>query len=311
MLSEMKILVSGASGLVGTALRASLTGDGHEVRRLVRSRPDHSTSGDSGSVFWDPDAGVIDAEALTGCDAVVHLGGAPIAAGRWTQARKHRILTSRTKTTRLLAETLASMDSGSIETMPHTFITASAIGWYGDRGDEVLTEASAPGQGFLADVCMRWEAAAEAARGKGVRHVALRIGMVLSPQGGALAQMLIPFRLGLGGVLGSGRQWVSWISVDDLVGVIRYALENEAVSGPINSVAPHPVTMREFTKTLGRVLRRPTVIPVPSFLARLALGEMADELLLGSTRADSSRLIESGYGFRHPELEGALRELLS
>lgn len=308
----MKILVSGASGMVGTALRASLTRDGHEVRRLVRRPPETS---DPASVFWDPDGGVLDAEALAGCDAVVHLGGESIAAGRWTRARKDRILTSRTRTTRLLAETMAAMETVSMETVPSTLITASAIGWYGDRGDEILTEDATPGQGFLADVCLRWEGAAEAARNlpasdKSVRHVALRIGMVLSPRGGALGQMLTPFRLGLGGVLGSGRQWVSWISVDDLVGVIRHALEADRLSGPINSVAPHPVTMREFTKTLGRVLKRPTVIPVPSFLARLAFGEMADELLLASTRVDSRRLVESGYEFRHPELEGALRELL-
>ncbi len=297
----MKIAVSGASGLVGSALVAALTADGHHVARLVRSK----SSGDPDSIFWDPAKSVLDGAALAGCDAVVHLAGESIAARRWNAAQKSRILSSRTRGTRLVAETMAALDAP-----PATLVSASAIGFYGDRGDEVLNEDSGPGEGFLADVCMRWEAATEAARARGVRVVNLRIGVVLDPAGGALERMLTPFRLGLGGKVGSGRQWMSWITTGDLVGAIRHALVTPSLAGPANATAPHPVTQGDFAKTLGRVLSRPAVVPLPAFAVRLAFGEMGDELLLASTRVDSRRLADSGYTFRHPKLNGALEHLL-
>ena len=297
----MRILVSGSSGLVGSALLPALRERGHDVACLVRRRGDS----DAGAVYWDPAQGEIDAEGLRGTDAAVHLAGESIAAGRWSAARKKRILESRTRPTRLLAESLAAL-----EPPPSLLVTASAIGIYGERGDEILREASPPGEGFLADVCVRWEAASEAARERGIRVVPLRIGMVLACHGGALAKMLPPFRLGLGGVVGSGRQWVSWITLDDLVGVILHVLENDEIAGPTNAVAPTPVTNRDFTRQLGRAIHRPTVLPLPAFAARLALGEMADELLLTSARVDAGRLVDSGYVFQDPTLAGALKRLL-
>ncbi len=297
----MKIAVSGASGLVGSALVAALTADGHDVARLVRS----ASSGAPDQIFWDPAKGVLDGAALDGCGAVIHLAGESIAAGRWNEARKSRILTSRTRGTRLIAENLAAL-----EEPPATLVAASAIGFYGDRGDEVLDESSGPGEGFLADVCVRWEAAAEAARERGVRVVNLRIGMVLDRHGGALERMLTPFRLGLGGPVGNGRQWVSWITTDDLVGTVRHALATASLAGPVNATAPHPVPQGELAKALGRVLSRPAVAPLPAFAVRLLFGEMGDELLLASTRVDSRRLRDSGYTFRRPKLTGALEHLL-
>jgi len=299
MVSEMKILMSGASGLVGSALVPALAADGHEVLRLVR-RP----AAAAGEVCWSPDEGEIDRGALAGTEAAVHLAGEPIA-GRWTARKKERILKSRTASTRFLAETLAAL-----EPPPRVWVTASAIGYYGDRGDEVLAEDAAPGTGFLPDVCVRWEQAAEAARARGVRHVPLRIGMVLSAGGGALARMLPPFRLGLGGPVGSGRQWVSWIAIDDLVGAVRHVLGDEEISGPVNAVAPEPVTMAELARTLGRALRRPAVLPLPAFAVRLLFGEMGDALLLASARVEPRRLAASGYGFRLPELAPALAHLV-
>ncbi|MFQ5915907.1 MAG: TIGR01777 family oxidoreductase, partial [Nitrospinota bacterium] len=238
-------------------------------------------------------------------DAAVHLSGENIGEGRWTAAKKAAIRDSRVKSTRLLAETLARL-----EQPPRVFVCASAVGYYGDRGEEVLREESPLGSGFLPDLSLEWESAAEPAVQKGIRVVHLRNGIVLSPKGGALAKMLPPFKLGLGGKLGSGRQYVSWISLDDMVGVIRHALERESLSGPVNAVAPNPVTNAEFTQTLGRVLSRPTVFQVPAFTLRLAFGEMADAALLASARVEPARLLASGYSFRHPELEGALRHIL-
>jgi uncharacterized protein (TIGR01777 family) len=238
-------------------------------------------------------------------DAVVHLAGENIASARWTERQKARIRDSRVKATGLLCNLLARYSPP-----PKALVCASAIGYYGDRGDEILKEESAPGSGFLSDVCREWEAATQPAVERGIRVVNLRIGMVLSALGGGLAKMLTPFKLGAGGVMGSGRQYMSWIAVDDLVDAIHFALTHESLRGPANAVAPSPVTNREFTRTLGRVLSRPTPFPMPAFAARLAFGEMADALLLASTRVQPARLLASGFTFRYPDLEGALRHLL-
>jgi uncharacterized protein (TIGR01777 family) len=238
-------------------------------------------------------------------DAVIHLAGESIAGGRWTAARKARIRDSRTQGTRLLAETLAQLARP-----PKVLISGSAIGYYGDRGQEILTENEGPGSNFLAGVCRAWESATEPAAHNGTRVVILRTGIVLSRKGGALARMLTPFRMGVGGVVGSGKQFMSWISIDDLVRIILYALKIETVKGPVNAVAPKPVTNAEFTRLLGRILRRPTVLPMPGIAARLAFGEMADELLLASTRVAPAKLEASGFVFRHPDLESALMSIL-
>ena len=297
----MKILVSGSTGLIGSALVPFLTSGGHSVVRLIRTE----TRPGQAAVYWDPAAGKIDSSALEGLDAVVHLAGENIAARRWTPAQKARIRDSRVQGTRLLAQSLARLQQP-----PTVMVCASAIGFYGDRGTEDLTEKSAPGSGFLTYTCLAWEAAAQPASEKDIRVVNLRLGVVLSPRGGALAKMLLPFRLGVGGKIGSGRQYMSWIGIDDVVGAIHYALTTDELHGPVNAVAPNPVTNLEFTKTLGRVLSRPTIFPMPAFAARLAFGEMADELLLASTRVKPARLQNSGYYFRHPRLEDALRHLL-
>jgi uncharacterized protein len=297
---SMNILVTGASGLIGTALVSSLTSHGHEVTRLVRGQ---QRSGEK-AARWDPMAGTIDASALEGADAAVHLAGENIAE-RWTAAKKVRIRDSRVKGTQLLCETLARLSSP-----PQVLVSASAIGYYGDRGEEILSEESPPGRGFLSEVCRAWEAATEPAQRQGIRVVQLRMGVVLSPAGGALAKILPPFRMGLGGVLGSGRQYMSWIALDDVVGVIQHAIVTDALQGPTNAAAPRAVTNQEFTKTLGKVLGRPTVMPLPAFAARLMFGEMADELLLASARIQPTKLLASGYRFRYPELEDALRHLL-
>ena len=295
----MKILVTGASGLVGRALVPLLTAEGHEAARLVRSAPG------AGDVPWDPDAGTLGAEALEGFDGVVHLAGENIASGRWNTEKKRRIRESRVRGTRLLSETLAAL-----ERPPRVLVSASAVGFYGDRGEEELTEASPAGTGFLSEVCREWEAATEAAEEKGVRVVHARLGIVLSRQGGALAKMLTPFRLGVGGVIGNGRQYMSWVTLDDAAAALGHLLAAAAVTGPVNVVAPAPVTNREFTATLGRVLRRPAVFPVPGFMARLAFGEMAEALLLASARVKPEKLLDSGYAFRHGSLTEGLRHVL-
>jgi uncharacterized protein (TIGR01777 family) len=297
----MKVLVTGSTGLVGSALVPLLTSQGHEVVRLTRT-PNGSGTVD---VTWDPERGVIDAGRLEGLDAVIHLAGENIASRRWSDEQKSRIRDSRVQGTRLLATTLAGLTR-----RPRVFVAASAIGYYGDRGESVLTETSAGGSGFLAGVCRQWEAATEPAAGAGIRVVNLRFGVILSARGGALGQMLTPFRLGLGGRIGTGRQWMSWIAIDDAIGATAHALATDSVRGPVNGVAPNPVTNRDFTKTLGRVLGRPTVFPMPAFAARLAFGEMADELLLSSARVEPRVLLESRYKFRDGELEGALRHVL-
>ena len=298
----MNILVSGSTGLVGTALISALTAAGHEVIRLVRVK---SRTPSKEIIGWDPAAHYIDAAGLEGLDAIVHLAGEPIASGRWNSAKKTRIRDSRVQGTRLLCETLSH-----VARPPQALICASAIGYYGDRGDEVLTESSPVGRGFLAEVCRDWEAACEPARQKGVRVVNTRFGVILSTAGGALAKLITPFKMGLGGIIGSGRQSMSCLSIDDCIGAILYALQTASVVGPVNVVGPTPVTNRDFTKTLGRVLGRPTVFPMPAFAARLAFGEMADELLLNSQRVEPRKLLESGYAFHHRDLETALRHVL-
>jgi uncharacterized protein (TIGR01777 family) len=297
----MKVLLSGSSGLVGSALIPFLTDAGHQLVRLVRSQPKDEAS----EVRWDPGAGDIDAGGLKGVDAAVHLAGESIAAGRWTAAKKDRILESRVKGTRLLAETLAGL-----EQRPKALVSASAVGYYGDRGEEALSEESASGSAFLSEVCRQWEAATEPAAGAGIRVVNLRFGVMLSTAGGALPRLLTPFRLGVGGRLGSGKQFMPWIALDDVTAALLHALTTETLHGPVNAVAPQAVTNREFTKTLGRVLGRPTLFPMPACAARLAFGQMADELLLASQRVEPAKLLASGYRFRFPELEGALRHLL-
>jgi uncharacterized protein (TIGR01777 family) len=280
----MNVLLTGSHGLVGSALTPALTANGHKVTPLSHSQP------------WPE---------LAGHDTVVHLAGENIAAGRWTPQKKARIRDSRVEMTRQLCETVTKLSPP-----PRVVICASAVGFYGNRGDEVLREESAPGAGFLAEVCCDWETATKPAADAGIRVVHLRFGVVLSPAGGALAKMLTPFKLGLGGVLGDGRQWMSWIALDDAVGVIGHALADDALHGPVNVVAPEPATNHDFTRTLARVLLRPAIFPVPAFALRLALGEMADALLLSSQRVEPARLVASGHRFRFPELEGALRHLL-
>jgi uncharacterized protein (TIGR01777 family) len=297
----LHVVVTGASGLIGSAVSRRLEAAGHRVSRMVR-RP-----AGPGEISWDPDLGRLNPADLEGVDGVVHLAGENVGA-RWTPARKARIRDSRVRGTRLLSETLARL-----RRKPAVLVSASAIGIYGNRGDEVLTETSAPGDAshdFLVAVAEEWEAAAEPARAAGVRVVHPRFGVVLSPAGGALKKMLPPFRLGLGGRLGNGSQWMSWISIDDAVGSIHYALLTPTLHGPVNTTAPNPVTNDEFTRALGQVLGRPTLFSVPAFALRLALGEMADATVLISARARPVRLLESGYRFAHPDLESALRHVL-
>ncbi|MSR59996.1 MAG: TIGR01777 family protein [Planctomycetaceae bacterium] len=300
----MKILVTGSTGLVGTALIPLLTTGGHEVIRLVRSKS-KTKPPSQGSIDWNPDANYIDAAGLEGLDAVVHLAGESVAQGRWTTAKKASIRESRIRGTQLLCDTITHLTKP-----PRTLVCASAIGYYGDRGDERLTEASPAGKGFLADVCRDWEAACEPARRKGLRVVNLRIGVVLSPAGGALKAMLLPFKMGVGGVFGNGKQYMSCIALDDLVGAIAHTLMTPSLTGAVNAVCPAPLTNHDFTKTLGEVLGRPTILPMPAFAARLAFGEMADELLLASARVEPAKLLESGYQFRCPSVAGALRHML-
>ena len=297
----MLVAVTGASGLIGTAVVRRLQAEGHQVLRLTRSRP----SGPD-QVQWDPMAGRLDPNALAKADAVVHLAARNIGDRlRWTAATKRDLLQTRVEGTGLVAETMAGLAEG-----PRVLVCASGVGFYGDRGDEVLTEASSGGRGFLADVVRRWEEAADPARAAGLRVVHLRTGPVQTAAGAGLPKQALMFRLGIGGRLGSGRQWLSWISLDDIAGAYLHALTREDLDGPVNAVAPNPVTNAEFTATLARVLHRPAVLHIPAFGPRLVLGEAADELLFVSQRARPARLQATGYRFQFPELEPALRHTL-
>ena len=291
--------MTGASGLVGSALVSMLDARGHQVVKLMRG-PASSAS----AATWNPEARQIDLGRAGNIDAVVHLAGANIAQ-RWTPEVKRRIRDSRVEGTQLLSGALAKLP-----TPPKVLVCASATGFYGNRGEEWLDERSAPGHGFLADACQEWEAAADAARATGIRVVHLRLGIVLTPNGGALAKMLPAFRLGIGGRLGDGRAYWSWIVLDDLIEVILHALVTESLKGPVNAVSPNPITNSVLTETLGHVLRRPAILPVPRFALELLFGEMAREAMLASFRVKPSRLLETGFQFRFPELEPALRHLL-
>jgi len=293
-----RVLVTGVSGPIGTALLSYLECQGARIVRLTRGQakgPDQ--------ISWAPGT-PLPPEAVAGFDAVIHLAGESIA-GRWTAAKKAAIRDSRIQGTTQLATALAQTSAP-----PPVFLCASAIGMYGSRGDEVLTEASAPGQGFLADVCREWEAASRIGAAAGIRTVNLRFGLVLSPEGGALAQMRTPFKLGLGGRIGSGEQWWSWVHVDDIAGIVHHTALTPSLSGPVNVVAPGAVRNREFTRVLAAVLRRPALLPAPAFALRLALGEMADELLLASIRVQPAKLQTEGYSFRFSDLRAALEDLL-
>jgi uncharacterized protein len=292
------VAITGRSGMIGSALADALTADGIEVRPVVRGRAR------PGEIAWDPGAGTIDQQAMEGVEAVVHLAGEPIGE-RWNDEKKRRIRESRTQGTRTIATALARLP-----VPPHVLVSASAVGYYGDRGDELLNEDSARGDDFLARVVEEWEAAVEPAESAGIRVVRLRQGVVLSRAGGALARMLTPFELGAGGKLGHGRQWMSWISLPDAVGIIRFAMDHTTVRGVYNAVAPTPVTNGEFTGTLGSVLGRPAFFAVPKTALRLAFGEMADATLLASQRVDASRIQNAGYRFLHPRLDEALRAVL-
>ena len=293
-----RVLVSGVSGPIGAALLPYLESQGARIVRLVRGPargPDQ--------ISWDPLRPLAPA-AVSGFEAIIHLAGEGVA-GRWTEAKKKAILESRVQGTRHLAEALAQTQS-----RPRVLICASAIGFYGNRGDEVLTEASPAGEGFLPEVTREWEAASRIAADAGIRTVNLRFGLVLSPKGGALKKMLTPFKLGLGGRVGSGQQWWSWIHVDDIVGALHHALQTNSLAGPVNLVAPNPVRNADFTQALASVLRRPAFFHVPTFAAQLAFGEMANELLLSSERVEPARLRDSGYAFRFAELRLALEDLV-
>lgn len=295
----MKVVVTGASGLVGSALVSSLEADGHEVIRLVRREPKNASERK-----WDP-SGEPDPALVEGTDAVVHLAAETIS-GWWTQAKKDRILQSRVRGTENIARSIAAATH-----KPKVFLSASGAGYYGHRKDEVLTESSSNGGGFLAELARQWEATTRYAAEAGVRTVLLRISVVLSMKGGALPQMLPPFKMGLGGKVGNGKQYWPWITLEDVVGVIRFAMENESLSGPVNVCAPQETKNKDFTKALGRVLRKPTFFPLPSVVVTLTLGEMGQEALLTSTRARPAKLQQAGYAFRHPEIEEALRSVLS
>jgi len=305
--NPMRIAITGSSGMIGAALAARLEAAGHRVRRLLRTERAEKV-GDLGgdAAWWNPDKGYLDAKALEGVDAVVNLAGHPVAGRRWTDAEKARIRDSRVTGTRLLAGRMAEMKHP-----PSVFVSASAVGYYGSRGDLPLEETETPGTDFLAGVCQDWEAAAAPAVKAGVRVVHPRFAAVLDPGGGMLARLLPPFRLGLGGPIADGTAWLSWITLEDAVGVLTAALLKDRLSGPVNTVAPEPVTNREFTKTLAATLRRPAVLPLPAAAVRLLFGEMGTTLLMASQRCLPAKLTRAGPAFKHPEITGTLRDILS
>jgi uncharacterized protein len=303
---EMKILVTGSTGLVGNALVGALTKDGHTVCRLMR--PESAVAGgtkDGFNVAWNPGTGELGGAAV-GADAVVNLAGESIAGGRWSAERKELLRSSRIDTTRTLVSALAKMNA-----RPRVLVSASAIGIYGNRGDELLTEESSAGAGFLAGLAREWEEEALKAEALGIRLVLARFGIILASEGGALAKMVTPFKLGVGGRLGSGQQWMSWVTLEDVIGILRVAIEKAEVRGAVNVVAPKPVQNAEFTKVLASALHRPAIFPAPAFALRLAMGEMADALLLSSQRVVPSRLERSGYRFVHADLGSAVAAVLA
>ena len=297
----MKILLSGSSGLIGSMLTTFLESKNHQIIKLVRKDTDVHED----EIAWDLHKGIVNLKKMENLDAVIHLAGENVSNGRWTEEKKKSILDSRVMGTLVLCRAIASLKNP-----PKVLISASAIGYYGSRGDEILTEESSQGAGFLADLCEQWEAATLPAREKGIRVVTLRLGMVLTPKGGALKKMLIPFKLGLGGIIGSGKQYVSWIAMDDLLRMIEYTLQKESIQGPVNAVSPHPVTNQELTKTLGQLLHRPTIMWIPEFAARIAFGEMADELLLNSLRVLPKKVTDAGFQYAAASLKCALEGLL-
>ena len=296
----MKILITGASGVIGKALQESFKGKGYELLLAGRGKPKNSNK-----IQFDAETGFGESEKLVGVDAVIHLAGEPISS-RWTEEKKKKIRDSRVNGTRVVVEALSKLKK-----KPKAFISASGIGYFGDRGDEVMTEMSGAGDTFLAEVCREWEAEARRAEDLGIRTVIVRTGIVLSKKGGALAEMMTPFKFGVGGVVGSGKQWMSWISLDDIIVVYNKALEDENMRGAFNAVAPNPVTNEEFTKTLGSVLYRPTILPLPEFAVNFLFGEMGDALLLDSTRAVPKRLDEAGFEFKFTDLETTLKHELA
>jgi uncharacterized protein (TIGR01777 family) len=302
----MRILVSGSTGFLGTSLIAALERDGHQIVRLMRpeSAQRETSNARTQTVRWDPVAGQFDAEAAERADALVHLAGASIAGGRWSASRKNLLRTSRIEATRHLLVALSRL-----KYPPRVIVASSATGYYGDRGDETLSETSVPGGGFLSALCREWEA--ETARGAefGARVVMLRFGIILAAHGGALPRMALPFKLGVGGRLGSGRQWMSWLTIEEAVGMIRFALVNSELTGPANAVTPNPIRNADFTRILAKTLHRPALLAAWAFALRLALGEMADALLLSSQRVMPSKLEQTGYRFMQPELAIALAEV--
>ena len=297
-MNSSRVLVSGASGPIGTALLPSLKARGFTVTRLVRS-----SAADTDQIAWDPSR-PLSPDLVSGFGAVIHLAGESIV-GRWTEAKKRRILDSRTQGTSHLAEALATARH-----RPRVLISASAVGYYGSRGDEILREESPSGGGFAAEICRQWEAATQPAAAAGIRTAQMRLGVVMSAEGGALQKMLLPFRLGMGGRLGDGKQWWTWVSVQDVVGAILHVLNHDSLRGPVNTVAPNPVTNAEFTKTLASTLSRPAMFPMPAFAVRIVFGQMGEELFLASQRVEPTKLLASGYQFQHPDLRKALEEIL-
>ncbi len=298
--SRMKIAIAGAGGLVGSALMPALRSDGADITRLVRSAPK------DGEIEWHPNQDQVNAEALEGFDVIINLAGESIAASRWTDDQKRKIRDSRVNGTHLLSEAIVSMKA-----KPAAFICASATGIYGDRDAETLDEQSESGGGFLAGVCREWEKACEPAIKAGVRVVNLRFGPILAREGGMLAKLLTPFKMGMGGKVGSGKQYISWVALDDAVSAVRLAVNDQNIRGPLNIVSPNPVTNEEFTRTLGHVLNRPTALAMPAFAARLAFGEMADEMLLSSQKVLPKKLAAMGFEFKYPALEDAMRKYVA